>query len=201
MPSSFDVVSVRDPSVKDALTGAFSRAYFLQALEIERKFAEESGKQFVLCLLDVDQLRNVNDGCGQQAGDAVLKGIADRVRETLDLPQWQNLRCLLARFDGDALILLLPGCREQRAEQFAHVLRRRIADTPYASAVRITVTISVVAHQIGEAVDDLLARTEKTLFVAKQFGNDCVETAPTPETRPRKASVTRLPVAWQQPKA
>jgi diguanylate cyclase (GGDEF)-like protein len=198
MPSNSDLLSVRDASVKDALTGGFTRPYFVNWLDIERKLALESGKQFALCLVDVDQLRNVNDAFGQQVGNQVLRGIADRVRGTLDLPQWQNLRCLLARYDGDSLILLLPGCRERRAEQFAHVLRRRIAASPYESAA-VTCTIAVAAHQIGESVDALLARTEKTLHLAKQFGSDSVETAATPESRPRMATVTRLPVAWHRP--
>lgn len=187
-------------AVRDTLTASFSRSYFLDAVEIERQFAVETGRPFALCLIDVDQLRNINDVFGQRAGDSVLAGVAETVRGTLDLPQWQNLRCLQARFDGDSLILLLPGCRLDRGEQFAHVLRRRIADAIFTDEVAVTVSIAVTGYTTADTVDELLGRTERTLHLAKQFGNDSVETARTPEPKQRAASVTRLPVEWQGPK-
>ena len=187
-------------AVRDALTASFSRSYFLDAVEIERQFAVETGRPFVLCLIDVDQLRNINDRFGQRAGDSVVAGVAETVRRTLDLPQWQNLRCLQARFDGDSIILLLPGCRLDRGEQFAHVLRRRVCDAIFTDEVAVTVSIAVTAYTTGDTVDEILGRTERTLHLAKQFGNDSVETARTPEPTQRAASVTRLPVEWQGPK-
>jgi diguanylate cyclase (GGDEF)-like protein len=200
MSSNSDQVPAGGNAVRDALTASFSRAYFIDALSIERQFAVDSCRPFTLCLLDIDQLRSVNDEYGQQTGDAVLAGIAESIRSTLDLPQWQNLRCLQARFDGDAFTLLLPGCQLRRGEQFAHVLRRRIADAKYAGALNMTVSIAVAAYQAGESIDELLARVERTMHLAKQFGNDVVETAPTPELKQRTASVTRLPVAWHGPR-
>lgn len=200
MSGNSDRMSHRGNAVRDSLTASFSRSYFLDAVEIERQFAIETGRPFALCLIDVDQLRAVNDHYGLRAGDTVIAGVAETVRGTLDLPQWQNLRCLQARFDGDSLILLLPGCRLERAEQFAHVLRRRIAESSYTDDVAITVSIAVTGFTIGDTVDELLGRTEKTLHLAKQFGNDSVETAITPEPTQRAATVTRLPVKWRGPR-
>ncbi len=187
-------------AVRDDLTASFSRAYFIDAVEIERQLAADTGRPFAICLIDIDALKSVNDQYGLRAGDAVVAGVADTVRASLDLPQWQNLRCLQARFDGDSLILLLPGCRLQRGEQFAHVLRRRIGEATYAGAINVTVTIGVTGYKVGDSVDELLARTERTLFLGKQFGSDTVEIARTPEPRRRTASITRLPVKWHGPK-
>jgi PleD family two-component response regulator len=102
----------------------------------------------------------------------------------------------MGRYDRDSLMLLLPGCRLARAEQFAHVIRQRIAacdDDSYA----ITASIAVAAFKGDDSIDDLLARTEKTMCLAKQFGGDCVEVSRTAELTRDLASVTRLPVAWQ----
>lgn len=187
-------------AVRDELTESFSRSYFIDAVGIERELALEVGKPFSVCLIDIDQLRNVNDLHGLEAGDSVIAGVADKVRSTLDLPQWQNLRCLQARFDGDSLTLLLPGCRVRRAEQFAHVLNRRIGDAVYAGSIRVTASIAVTGYKIGESTDELLARAERTMYVSKQFGGDCVETVHTPEPERRTANVTRLPVAFRSRK-
>jgi diguanylate cyclase (GGDEF)-like protein len=196
MSGNYDSLHSGSNAVRDDLTSTFSRGYFVTALETEREVALESGKPFVVCLIDVDQLRTVNEQFGQRVGDTVLVAVAELVRSTLDLPQWQNLPCLMARYDGDGLVLLLPGCRLQRGEQFAHVVNRRVADSVFAGGVRVTVTIAATAFASGDSVDSLLARVEKTMYVAKQFGLDSVEIARTPEFRPAKATITRLPVAW-----
>lgn len=185
-------------AVRDELTATFSRGYFLDAIDIERQLALESGRPFAVCLLDIDQLGNVNDEFGLAAGDAVIAGVADTVRQTLDRPQWQNLRCLLARFDGDSLILLLPGCRGQRAEQFAHVLRRSIADCIYSGTVAVTASLAVASYTMGESIDELVGRLERTMHLAKQFGGDAVESVRTREPRRRTATVIRLPVEFRQ---
>jgi diguanylate cyclase (GGDEF)-like protein len=187
-------------AVRDELTESFSRSYFVDAVGIERELALEIGKPFSICLMDIDQLKNVNDQFGIDAGDAVIAGVAESVRASLDLPQWQNLRCLQARFDGDSLILLLPGCRIQRAEQFAHVVSRRIGDAIYAGSIQVTVSMAVTGYKVGESIDELLARAERTMCLAKQFGGDAVETVRTPEPQRRKASVTKLPVAFRKRK-
>jgi diguanylate cyclase (GGDEF)-like protein len=183
-------------AIRDGLTAAFTRPYFLSLLGGECRFALETGKPFCICLVDLDQLRKVNEQHGIGKGDALLAATAEAVRATLDQPQWGNLRCLMGRYDGDSLMLLLPGCRLARAEQFAHVIRQRIAacdDDSYA----ITASIAVAAFKGDDSIDDLLARTEKTMCLAKQFGGDCVEVSRTAELTRDLASVTRLPVAWQ----
>lgn len=153
------------------------------------------GKPFVVCLVDIDQLRKINEQHGILAGDELLADTADTIRATLDVEQWHNQRCLMGRYDGDSLMLLLPGCRLEQAEQFAHFVKQRIADTDRA-VCNATVSIAVAAFKSDDRLDDLLARTEMTLCLAKQFGGDSVEVSRTAEFTRELASVTRLPVAW-----
>lgn len=183
-------------AARDGLTAAFTRHYFLSLLADEHRFAVEMGKPFCVCLIDLDQLRKVNEQHGISKGDATLAATAETIRATLDLPQWGNLRCLMGRYDGDSLMLLLPGCRLVRAEQFAHIIRQRIAASD-SHGNTITASIAVAAFKGDDTIDDLLARTEKTMCLAKQFGGDCVEVSRTAELTRDLASVTRLPVAWQ----
>lgn len=181
-------------AARDGLTSAFTRTYFLSLLEDECRFAVEMGKAFCVCLIDIDQLRKLNETAGIRAGDALLASVAETVRATLDQPQWHNLRCLMGRYDGDSLILLLPGCRLDRAELFAHALRRQIAALCRDG---VTASFAVAACKCDDSVDALLARTEKTMCLAKQFGGDSVEVARTSELTRDLATVTRLPVPWQ----
>jgi diguanylate cyclase (GGDEF)-like protein len=183
-------------AARDGLTSAFTRPYFLNLLADECRFAGEMGKPCCVCLVDIDQLRKINEESGLSAGDETLAWVAETVRMALDLPQWRNLRCLLGRYDGDCLILLMPGCRLHRAEQFAHVLKRRIAARERGEQ-HVTASIAVTAFKADDTVDDLLTRAEKTMCLAKQFGGSGVEVARTAELTRELASVTRLPVTWQ----
>jgi diguanylate cyclase (GGDEF)-like protein len=183
-------------TARDVLTAAFTRPYFLKLLADEQSFALEMGKPFCVCLIDIDQLRKVNERDGIGAGDAVLAATAESVRSTLDLPAWHCLRVLLGRYDGDSLILLMPGCRLDRAEQFAYALRQRFEE-PDGDGQAVTASFAIVAFKGDDSVDELLARTEKTMCLAKQFGGNTVEVARTAELTRDLASVTRLPVAWQ----
>jgi len=185
-------------TARDGLTAAFTRPYFLNLLADECHFAKDMGKPFCVCLIDVDQLRKVNEQLGIHAGDNLLADCAEKIRTTLDRPQWGNLRCLMGRYDGDSLMLLLPGCRLARAEQFAHTIRQRLAATTDAEGTRLTVSVAVVAFKRDDTIDELLTRAEKTMCLAKQFGGDCVEIARTVELTRDLASVTRLPVAWRR---
>jgi hypothetical protein len=62
----------------------------------------------------------------------------------------------------------------------------------FGEALRNTVSIAVTAYHSGESTDELLARTERTLQLAKQFGGDRVETAWTPEARQQAAGVATV---------
>jgi diguanylate cyclase (GGDEF)-like protein len=196
--SSGSTIRNRDAQ-RDALTGAFSRPYFVNLLGEECRFALDMGKPFSVCLIDIDQLRKVNADYGIVAGDELLADTAEAIRLTLDLPQWGNLRCLMGRYDGDCLILLFPGCRLKRAEEFAYRVRQRLSK-PGQDGGRSTVSIAIAAFNGNDTIDDLLTRAEKTMCLAKQFGGDTVEVARTAELTRDLASVTRLPVAWRRPR-
>lgn len=186
----------RQRAARDPLTAAFARPHFLNLLANECRFALEMGKPFCVALIDIDQMRKVNDQFGVAAGDALLAGTAETVRSVLDMPLWHSLQALIGRFDGDSLMLLMPGCRLDRAEQFAYVIRQRIAQLEQAGSGS-TVSIAIAAFKGDDTVDELLARAEKTMCLAKQFGGDSVEVARTAELTRDLASVTPLPVAWQ----
>jgi len=69
-----------DNHTLDELTAASSRRDFLAELDAAKLSADREALPFVLCLVDIDQLRNVNDRHGQDAGDAVLRELAERTQ-------------------------------------------------------------------------------------------------------------------------
>lgn len=184
MSSEFASAQNHPQRARDRLTGALSRMHFLDLLAEEKTFADRNDRSFLLCLIDVDQLRNVNDQAGQRAGDDVLVGIVNRARDVLDTSPWSELNYLHARYDGDGLMVLLRSCRVEHGQRFAQALRARVSQSSFGHQ-RVTVSIGVAAYALGEPLDDVLARTERTLHLAKQYGRDCVEVAATAPPRQR----------------
>lgn len=165
-----------------APAGALNRGDFVAALARAKTAADASAHAFALCLVDVDQLRNINACHGQRSGDAAILGVAGEILHALALPEWRRLEAGLGRYDGDTFIVLLRDCRLDAAVRLAEALRARVASRVRAG-VPVTVSIGVASYRLGETIDALLARTEQALNLAKQFGRDRVEAVATPEVR------------------
>jgi two-component system cell cycle response regulator len=168
------------PPSYDALTLTLTRPAFLKELAAQAQQAQRSGNVFSLLLIDVDHLQNINDCHGVTAGDDVLTGLADRCRSVTAEPAWHRSEYAIGRYDGGALVIL------------AEALRFAVAEKPVSERISATVSIGVAQLRLGESLDELLARTERVLHVAKQFGRDRVEVASTPPSRIERAKVVGL---------
>jgi len=159
----------------DPLTGALTRPGVLALLHAQAAHAQRTGNVFCVCLVDLDRLRNINDGRGVAIGDAVLAGLAARLRAVLAQPAWHRSEYTLGRYDGGALLVIARPCSVHQGETLAEALR-----------------FGVAQYRIGESIDSLLARTERTMYLAKQFGRDRVEVSPTPPSRVERAKVVGI---------
>jgi diguanylate cyclase (GGDEF)-like protein len=180
------------PSSYDALTLTLARPAFMSLLHEQAALERRHGNVFSLLLLDVDHLQNINDCHGLATGDDVLIGLADRARRVIEAPAWHRSEYTLARYDGGALMVLARACVSSQAEMLAEALRFAVAEAPLSERISATVSIGVAQYRIGETVDELVARTERALHVAKQFGRDRVEVSSTPPSRPVRAKVVGL---------
>lgn len=166
---------------RDGLTDALSRQRFLELLGDEKRLADSTRRPFALTLFDIDALRSLNDSYGTSAGDAALLELAHRIRAALDSRPWNDVVDLHARFDGGALMVFLRGTSLEQGAQFAETVRAAVAAAVIESRLRVTVSAGVGGYRIGEPLEAVLARTEQSLYLAKQFGRDCVEIAPNPD--------------------
>jgi diguanylate cyclase (GGDEF)-like protein len=181
-----------EPPSFDALTLTLTRPAFLKEVAEAAQVAGRNGSAFSLLLLDVDYLKNINDCHGLAAGDSVLAALADRCRAVIAEPAWHRSEYCLGRYDGGALMVLAWPCAGSQAEMLAEALRFAVAEKPLGDRISATVSIGVAQFRIGESLDELLARTERVLHVAKQFGRDRVEVASSPPSRVERAKVVGL---------
>jgi diguanylate cyclase (GGDEF)-like protein len=162
-------------STRDELTGLYNRRYFVDMLDRGLAEADRYTKDLVLCIFDLDHFKKVNDTYGHPAGDKVLievsKALNNCIRKS-DIP---------CRYGGEEFAVLFPSTKLADAQSFCERFRRKIEDlvVPYESSeIRITVSIGVAkyVHSKNESPEDLIKRTDKALYMAKEQGRNRVLT-------------------------
>ncbi|WP_164984007.1 diguanylate cyclase [Cellulomonas endophytica] len=171
-------------AARDPLTGLANRRRLLEVLTSDVPAALAAGRPVSLLMLDVDRFKRVNDEEGHAVGDAVLVAIAAAAADGV------GRRELAARYGGEELVLVLPGCDADAAARRAEALRASCAavTVPGASGepVGTTVSIGVATAPGGSTVDatGLLAAADRALYAAKAGGRDRVVTAAPEDVRP-----------------
>lgn len=176
----------------DELTGLPNRRSFNEALKREIAHARRSADPLTLIAFDLDHFKQVNDLHGHNAGDIVLRTVAERCVPLL------RPRDLLARSGGEEFHVLLPGTRIEQAAMIAERLRTTIAALliPVApELIAITASFGVTAV-FGDEIEaaGALKRADSLMYVAKGAGRNrvCREPAAAEPTE-RKLTVVNCP--------
>ena len=161
-------------ATKDGLTGLFVVRHFNLLLEAEINMIESRGGELAILMIDVDHFKEINDRYGHQAGDFILKGVADIVISycrQLDVP---------SRYGGEEFIMMLPGAALSDAATVAERMRRRIEGNSFRRGnieYRVTISVGVASFKEKDTKDDLIKKADKALYEAKEGGRNkvCLE--------------------------
>ncbi|MBM4196027.1 MAG: EAL domain-containing protein [Gammaproteobacteria bacterium] len=152
----------------DALTGLVNRRDFERRLEETLQSVREQNASHVLCFLDLDRFKLVNDTCGHSAGDSLLRSIAGVIREKVRESD------VVARLGGDEFCVLLLGCPLEKARQIADDVCAAVRDFRFTWQDKIfQIGTSIGLVEIGRdstSIEDLLAAADSACYVAKQEG-------------------------------
>jgi diguanylate cyclase (GGDEF)-like protein len=166
---------VRESSVRDSLTGCFTRGHALDVVDGELRRARRSQTPVSLIMFDLDHFKDVNDRHGHLCGDAVLSAIGNRMKDVL---RGSDLKC---RYGGEEFLVLLPETPLSGARRVAETLRREIADRPVpwsGEVLTITASFGLAQTLPGEVnVQAIIARADQALYRAKDDGRNCVRAA------------------------
>jgi diguanylate cyclase (GGDEF)-like protein len=173
-----------EAALRDGLTHAFNRRYFLQRLQAEVRFAERHASTVALLMLDIDHFKQLNDRYGHPFGDGVLKRLTEVLGETL------RAEDVLARYGGEEFAVLVRGIPRDHAIGLAERLRKLVQTAALGKSevpeepMRISVSIGVAMYPLNpprkpdENADDseaLIARADAALYRAKQSGRNRIE--------------------------
>jgi diguanylate cyclase (GGDEF)-like protein len=170
MTSSLNFQKVKELAIRDGLTGLYNHRHFQEMLSYTLVHSDRFSTEASLLLLDVDDLKVINDAYGHQAGDAVLSAIGNLLTETLrkvDIP---------ARYGGDEFAVILPNTNKTGSITVAEKIRSRMKRISLKSDSRdITVSFSIgIATYPQSAADKelLVEKADRALYESKNHGKN-----------------------------
>jgi len=154
----------------DELTGLTNRSQFEVHLQRLVEQAQFDTSLHVMCYLDLDQFKVVNDTCGHLAGDALLRQLGDLLKQQVRKTD------VLARLGGDEFGILMSHCNEEQALITCEKLRDSICNFLFAwdeRSFRVSVSIGIapINQSCGNAVD-ILKESDAACYAAKEKGRN-----------------------------
>jgi len=157
----------------DSLTGIPNHRSMQRFLQTRLMEAERTGQEVAAIMIDVDHFRKFNENLGHDAGDEVLKLVAQSLKECV------RPYDLAARYGGEEFTLLLPGTGKEGALAIAERARARVEELAYKAPdgqrhpITISLGCAVFPHSAGDCAA-LLKAADIALYDAKRAGRNCV---------------------------
>jgi diguanylate cyclase (GGDEF)-like protein/PAS domain S-box-containing protein len=153
----------------DALTGLVNRREFERRLHESIEIARTGAQRHVLCYLDLDRFKAVNDTSGHMAGDNMLREVAALVKDAVRDSD------TVARIGGDEFAMLLVGCPLEKAIQIAEDVSTAIRDYRFVWKDKIfAIGVSIGLVEIGResgGLEDVMQAADSACYVAKSQGH------------------------------
>jgi diguanylate cyclase (GGDEF)-like protein len=158
-------------AMTDPLTGISNRRHFMDQIAEEIERTKRYGLPFSLLMIDIDNLKEINDAYGHKAGDEVLRSFAKHCLT--------KLRSVdrFARFGGDEFIVLLVQTGQLKAKEVTARLLAGIEDLDIQigeKSILITVSIGLTTTEDIVSIEELIKRADEAMYKAKNGGRNQV---------------------------
>ena len=170
----------RDAAIRlstiDPLTQLFNRGFFFAALEREIARSARSGRGFCLLMMDLDELKTINDRLGHFHGDRVLRAVGEVINA--------GVRRIdtAARYGGDEFVVLLPETDPTGAWVLAEKVRigvTELAITVAGAGIPASISVGVVNFpDDGQTADALMISADQAMYASKRAGKNRVMAFP-----------------------
>lgn len=161
-------------AITDGLTGLFNHRFFISRLNEEIKRAERYNRPLSLMMMDIDYFKHYNDTHGHQAGDEILRRMAELITKTIRTSD------VAARYGGEEFVIISSETSKERAVQMAERIKKVIEDYPFSLKEtqpngNLTISIGVATYQVdAKNADELLKKADDALYRAKEIGRNRV---------------------------
>lgn len=168
------MTNVNNILLKDALTGIYNRRYVDERLQVDIISNSLHKSDLSIIMADIDLFKVVNDTYGHQAGDVILKAVADEfVKSIRTEGDW------VARYGGEEFLICLPNTSKDKAYEIAERMRKKIENSVYESdgnTIRVTISFGIhtLVHSDDSSIEAIIGLADKNLYKAKDAGRNKV---------------------------
>ena len=153
----------------DPLTGLANRRFFQERYAELFSLARRKDLPLSVVMLDIDCFKMVNDTHGHAAGDSVLTAVGRLLQDGC------RKEDLAARFGGEEFIVCLPHSQAHQAQAFGERMRKELGSLdPLGTGEKVTVSAGIAELQPQDSPDELIDRSDRALYRAKEQGRDRV---------------------------
>jgi diguanylate cyclase (GGDEF)-like protein len=168
----FAVDKIKQVSDTDELTGLYNMRAFSAMLQRSFKQAVRYGHPLSVVMIDSDNLKQVNDAHGHEAGNRLLQHLVRCIREQLRGSD------IMARYGGDEFILMLPETNNKGAQEMSERIRKSVELSRFSvreGDTNVTASLGVASYpEDGGNLDVILEKADKAMYRAKQKGRNRV---------------------------
>ena len=151
----------------DALTGLLNRRRFTEILQREIKISQRSNRPFVLIMFDIDDFKKINDKYGHDAGDYVLKKVAEKTSLVLRETD------IFARWGGEEFLILCPDTNLENGKGIAYRILKKVNEIRINSQ-NISASIGITEYMEDDTEFKILKRVDSAMYRAKTTGKNKV---------------------------
>ncbi len=162
---------IQRQATTDGLTGLANHKTFYELLEKELWRSRRYGGQISLIMVDIDNLKKINDVHGHRAGDKVIREVSRKIKECIRQID------TAARYGGDEFAVILPNTSLVAATVVAERMVEMVSNSPISLEKKhISPSISVGLGQYNADTnpEDITSRSDQALYMAKQEGKNTV---------------------------
>jgi len=160
---------IQRQATTDGLTGLVNHKTFYEILEKELWRSRRYGGQISLIMVDVDNLKKINDTHGHRAGDKVIKEVSRRIKECIRQID------TAARYGGDEFAVILPNTALNDATIVAQRMVSAVAGTPTTwkkELIPLSVSVGLGQYDADANPEDITSRSDQALYSAKKAGKN-----------------------------
>jgi diguanylate cyclase (GGDEF)-like protein/PAS domain S-box-containing protein len=161
---------LREQAIRDPLTNLFNRRYLEETLERELSRAARENYPVCIIMIDLDHFKRINDTHGHEAGDLVLKTIADALAEH---SRRGDFAC---RYGGEEFVIVMPNINKNVAYERAENLRQslNLLSIPYEYySLSVTISVGIACYpENGQTREAILRAADQAMYAAKEAGRD-----------------------------
>jgi diguanylate cyclase (GGDEF)-like protein len=155
--------------ITDYLTKVANRRFFFDSANIEINKARRYKHPFTIAYLDIDSFKNVNDSFGHNTGDALLRLMADTIKNNV------RVNDLIGRLGGDEFALLLPETGYEAAQVAIDRVQKSLLDVMQMNGLPVTCSIGVVTFASPpNSIDEMVKKTDELMYSVKNEGKNSI---------------------------